>query len=316
MHSFPGEQERSAEAQQKLADLFSLAESLFNYWTDQEKDKWSEEVAVESGNLALILDVQACRLFRSVIEACRRAEGFNASILARTLFETILGVAFLLKKDVRIVVEPVVPKGTPPGTVPTKFAAKVRSKRAKRTRKHMLSRELRASLFLAYTFIMEEEGIASMGSFPGFYHKAKRLQKTIDPKVKAEHEKTIGPCWSYILRHSNTYAGLSVKDLAEVIDIALLRWYEAIYHEQSLAVHALDILKHVRIVDQNSLAASFLSPVNEVYLSLRSATALFFAHMHIVHENLGLGTAADIAFSSLKQKYDRISYPADESGNT
>ena len=122
MHEFVGEQERSTEVQRNLADLFSLAESLFNYWLDQRKDKWTAQVPIESANLALILDVQACRLFRSVIEECQRCEAFNASILARSLFETTLGAAFLLKKDVRIIVEPIVPRctaphtsGTPPG---------------------------------------------------------------------------------------------------------------------------------------------------------------------------------------------------------
>jgi hypothetical protein len=113
MHEFAGEQKRSAEVQKNLCALFSLAESLFNFWLDQDKDKWAAKIPIESGNLALILDVQACRLFRSVVEECRRCEAFNASILARTLFENTLGVAFLLKKDVRIIVEPT--KGKTPG---------------------------------------------------------------------------------------------------------------------------------------------------------------------------------------------------------
>jgi hypothetical protein len=102
--------------QQNLADLFDLAESLFNYWLDQDKNHWRAGVPLDSANLALILDVQAIRLFRSIVNDCRRAEASTASILTRTLFETVLAVLFLLKKDVRIIVEPVV---CPENAIPT-----------------------------------------------------------------------------------------------------------------------------------------------------------------------------------------------------
>ena len=309
MHEFAREQDRSLEVQRNLADLFSLAESFFNYWTDQDKERWTEAIPRESANLALILDVQASRLYRSIVEECRRAEAFNAAILARTLFETVLGVAFLLKKDVRIVVEPIVPKGASSGALPAKFAAKVRSRRTKRTRRHLLTREFRATLFLAYAyFSLEEQGIESMGKFPGFYHKARRLRKTTDRNIIAEYERQIGAEWSYILRHSNTYAGLAVEDLAAVLHKEFLRWYETVYHFQSLAVHALDVLHHIEIADGQTLTASFLSNDRDVYQSLRAATGIFYAHMHIVHQNIGFGTSADVAFYSLGQKLKRVTY--------
>src|SRR5437773_5783037 len=71
MHQFPGEEDRSAGVQRSLADLFNLAESLFNYWLDQDKNSWRADVPMESANLALILDVQALRLFRSIVEDCK-----------------------------------------------------------------------------------------------------------------------------------------------------------------------------------------------------------------------------------------------------
>jgi hypothetical protein len=244
--------------QQNVADLFSLAESLFNSWLTQDKNNWTAKTPNESANLALILDIQACRLYRSVIEECRRCEAFNASILARTLFETTLGVAFLLKKDVRIIVEPVCPKGAPPGTPPSKFAAKARSKGIKRTRKHLLSREFRAKLFLAYDFFSREgRGIDSIGKIPGYHHKAKKLRRSLDQKAKGEYEREIGPEWSFILQRSHNYSGLSVKDLARVLHPAFLRWYETVYHFQSCAAHAIDFLRHIDLSDESTLTRGF-----------------------------------------------------------
>jgi Family of unknown function (DUF5677) len=309
MHEYADERTRTAEVQKNFADLFRMAESLFNFWLTQEKDKWTANVPIASANLALILDVQACRLFRSVVEDCRRAEAFNAGILARTLFETTLGVVFLLKKDVRIIVEPIVPKCASTGTSPSKFAAKIQLKRTKRTRKHLLSREFRANLFLAYDyFLLEDRGIASMGKFPGAYQKAKKLKRSVDPNITAEIERGIGPEWSYILRHSNTYAGLSVRDLAKALDRSFLRWYETIYHFQSCAVHAVDFRKHIDVSDGINLKGLFLSSDRDVYQSLWSATGMFFAHMFILNKNLEFGTAANSAFQSLKRRFQEIAH--------
>src|SRR5262245_45082988 len=106
MHPFPDEDARSAEVQENLAELFNLAESSFNYWFDQDKNNWMAGVPMVTANLALTLDVQALRLFRSIVQDCKRDEAFSASILTRTLFENLLAVLFLLKGDVRILVEP------------------------------------------------------------------------------------------------------------------------------------------------------------------------------------------------------------------
>lgn len=310
MHKYSNEDARSADVQARHADLFGLAEALFNVWLTYDKDKWvsSSLLPAASANLAMILDVQASRLFRSVFEECKRAEAFSASILARTLFETVLCVGFLLKEDVRIIVEPNNPKGSPPGTAPTKWDAKIRSKQTKRTRRHLLSHELRADLFLAYGYIqLEGKGIASMGRLPGKYHEARRLKKNIDPSIMAEYEREIGPEWSYILRHSKTCAGLSVKDLARVVHKECLRWYDTIYHTQSVAVHAMDILKHVYVSDDGAtLGPVYLSSESEVYRSLWSATGLYLAHLHMIQASIGFGTEMESSLHSLKRKFNAI----------
>lgn len=306
MYRFVGELERSAELQNNLADLFDLAESVFNFWLRQDKENWKARIPNESANLALVLDVQACRLFRSVIEDCSRSEGFTASILARTLFETTLCAAFVLKKDVRIIVEPIA-KGNPPGGAPTKYVAKLKSKHTKRTRKHLLSREFRAKLVFAHDyFLLVDRGFASVSKFPGLYQRARQFKKGIDPKVTAEYEQEIGPAWCYILRRSDNLAGLAVKELAKALHKGFLNWYETIYHFQSRAVHGFDLLKHVDISDGVNLKASFLSTDRHVHESLWAATGMFLTHVQILHQNIDFGTEVDLALHSLKRKFKRI----------
>jgi hypothetical protein len=308
MHQFADEDARSAEVQGNLMDLFKLAESSFNYWFDQDKNNWRAGVPMLTANLALTLDVQALRLFRTVIQDCKRAEAFTASILTRTLFENLLAVLFLLKKDVRIIVEPT--KGTPSGTTPAKFAAKLKSQTTRRTAKHQLSRELRANLFMAhYYFTQEGQHIESLARFPGMYHKAKQLKKNVDPAVAAEYEREIGPAWSYILRKSNYYSGLSVRDLARVLDKSLLQWYDTVYHFQSCDGHAINLLQHLAIQDGASVKAIYASTDHTVNQTLRAAIDMFLTHIQVLHQNLDFGTDASTAFASLTKKYHRLVRP-------
>jgi hypothetical protein len=261
-----------------------------------------------TANLALTLDVQALRLFRSIIQDCKRAEAFTASILTRTLFENLLAVLFLLKKDVRIMVEPT--KGTPPGTTPIKFAAKLKSKTTRRTAKHRLPRELRANLFMAhYYFTLEGQHMESLGKSPVMYHKAKQLKKSVDPAVAAEYEREIGSAWSYILRNSNYYSGLSVKDLAQVLDKSLLRWYDTVYHFQSCDGHAMNLLQHLTIQDGTSVKAVYASTDDAVNQTLRAAIGMFLTHIQILHQNLDFGTDASTAFASLTKEHHRLVRP-------
>jgi hypothetical protein len=309
MRKFFGEEERSAEVQKNLAPAFDLAEALFNFWLMQEKDEHVDKSTLPplTKYLAMMLDVQACRLFRSVVAECRRSEGFTASILSRSLFETILGVAFLLMKRVRIIVDPKLPSGTA-GAL--KFDAKASSRGVKPGRKDALSRELRANLYYAHSLFEDQErSIQRVGKFPGNKWRVKRLLKAIDPGLIAEQEKAIGPEWSYILRHRpHSYSGLSVEDLARVLHKSFSAWYETIYRFQSRAVHANDPLTHVEISDGITLKAMYLSSDLQVYESLRTAITMFFVHIGLLHRNIGFGPQVNIACDSFKRKFDRLSW--------
>jgi hypothetical protein len=316
MIRFPNEHERSAEVRKNLASAFDLAEALLGFWYRQPKDAWIAKTTISwrAANLAMILDVQACRLLRSVIEECQRCEGHNASILARSLFETVLAVAFLLIEDVRIIVAEIQPKGgqTSPQAQP-KFCAKASSKGVRRTKKHRLSRELRADLYAAHQFFrLSGRDIDSVDKHAGQKRRATTLRKSVDPVLVVECEKGIGPEWTYILRHHpHTYSGLKIEDLAKVLGKSFQSWYETIYHFQSLPVHAADLLKHIDLVDANTARPKFLSWDAQVYYALRTAITMFLVHILLLHGNIGFGPDVDTAYDSFKRKIDRLSYDPD-----
>jgi hypothetical protein len=96
MLDFPGFDERSAEIQESYRADFELARRMFSSWVHRPIDRWlfKSELPGEVLSLSYMLNIQACRQFRSVIELCKIGEGENANILARSLFETTLGHFF------------------------------------------------------------------------------------------------------------------------------------------------------------------------------------------------------------------------------
>ena len=312
MQQFPDESGRSEEVQRKLVEAFDFAEALLNFWLRHDKNGHyaRSNLPRQCLILAIGLDVQGCRLFRSVIDDCRRCEAYTASILARSLYETVLGTAFVLAKRVHIVVEPVMsggkPKVTPEGAV--MYCAKLPYKAAGKTPKNWLSRDLRGKLYLAHSYFENEEtAIERLGRIPGQKRNMKKAKKSIDPTLAIDYEKAIGPEWTYILRNHRSYSGLSVANLAKVLHRQLHLWYETVYYFQSRDAHGSDALRHVDNTE-DTVTAVYLSSDWEVYQALRTAIGMFFANMHILHENIGFGSGVDSGFHSLKRKFKQLSF--------
>lgn len=311
MYLFPEEEERSTDVKDNLPLSFDLAEAAYNFWLMAEKDSWIAKCSLPplAVNLAMLLDVQALRLFRSLIEQCQRCEAFNASILARSLYETVLGVGFLLKEDVRIIVEAKLaqPKvGIGPPSV-TGYHAKLKSKLAKRTQKHRLSREVRGKVYYAHSVFQQFERGPKILRLFGSGLRIKPKEKKEIKKLLAEQMAIIGPQWSYILRHEPySYSGLRINKLAIAVDKSLYRWYRTIYPFQSRAVHGNEPLKHFQRATGNRGHSLFLSRDSDVYEALRTGITMFLVHLGILKDNVGFGPDLEIAFASFKRKMDRM----------
>jgi hypothetical protein len=308
MHPFPDEEERRAEVTETLAPRFDLAEAAFNVWLTHPKDRWIAKSSLPSivVNLAIALDVQACSLFRSVIEECRRCEGFNAGILARSLFETILAQQFVLSKRVTIVVEPAMTKSGSPkmsGGKPV-YCAKPPRRGMPRNRSHLLTREQRARIYLANDYLELMRDVKMVGEYPGQKRAHKRLTKLIDQNIVKEYEAEIGPMWFSVLqRHPHTYSGLSVEMLTKVLRPSLHNWYRTIYRAQSRIVHGNIPLRRLFASDGETLNVSHLSSTLQVRQSLQAATTLFMMNIELLQEHVGFGLDMDIANDSLRRRF-------------
>jgi hypothetical protein len=310
MRPFPGEEERTAEVAKELHGLLNVAESLHNFWLTHPKDEWIQKSKLSSRvvNVAVMLDIQASRLFRAAIEECRRADAYAANILTRTLFETVLALRFLLAgEDLRIAVEQAkTKKGKAPKVDDAGkpvYCSKIPTPSMPEALIHLLTREKRADLFLAHAFFQDVRSSEKLTAFPGIEENVRKLQAGAAASI-ASYEKEIGVEWSSILHNSHEFSGMNVETLAKLMGKPFEQWYDAIYHLQSINVHAGGSIRNIHIKDDQKLQAAFVSSVSEVRQVLPTSITMFFIAIDTIHEAVGYGPDVDHAYASIKRRYE------------
>src|SRR4051812_47738043 len=108
MLEFANTERRTEDIHGQYHAEFEIAARMFSVWMNRT---WSRslsrsELPVQTLYLSMLLNVQVCRQYRTIVELCKTCEAHNASIVARSLFETVLAAYFLLAPQFRIVVEP------------------------------------------------------------------------------------------------------------------------------------------------------------------------------------------------------------------
>lgn len=308
MHPFPGEEERSAESARNLEGLFGVAEPLHNFWLTHPKDKWIQKSRLPTRvvNVAAMLDVQASRLFRSVIEECRRCEAYAASIITRSLFETVLALRFVLaRRYIRLAVGQATTRGGKPKVdaagKPVYYCKPVDSSTPAALIRS-LTRKKRADLFLAHLSFENERDSQRLATIPRMKAKLRRLSPATDALV-ASWEKDIGPEWSSILHSTHKYSGLSVETLAKLMGRPFERWYLTVYHFQSHNVHAVDLFRNIHISEGERLHAAYVSSDGELRQALAPAITMFFIAIATLQKSVGYGPCVNLAYASLVRRY-------------
>jgi Family of unknown function (DUF5677) len=230
---FPGEDRVRDEIQRELAGHFGFAKRLLTYWLKADKDTGLNKSSLPPIVLRVVLamSVKATRQFRSVIELCERGEAVDGAIIARSMFETALAVAFVLK----------------PRFEPSKFDEKGKVKKTIKVPGVTLTCEFRALLFAAHQVLQPERSAAKHADRPGLKRHSKRMARIAANFGGAQlYKNAIGPEWTKILKSPPfTYSGLSIANLARSLGRTFPKWYDTVYGSQSEHVHAADMLHHM-----------------------------------------------------------------------
>jgi len=297
MIDFPNHDALIAKAHEALHSQFEFSERVFNYWIGQEKNKylWRGHLDELVVNVGATLDVQACRQFRTVIDLCQRCEGYDASVIARSLFETSLAMLFVLTEKLYLQVEPVRNKPNAWRAAP--------SQKGRRRKRDLLTQSHRAALYMVNIALQDEVKHGRLSATRGRKGYAKIIKP--DPAIIAECEKLVGPEWTYILRNPpRSYSGLSISDLARGLAKPLGTYYDTIYHYQAKMSHASDAIRHVAESDDGGFRPQWLSPINEISAALQAGTASFQVCLGALQRGIDFGGSNGRILSAFAKEFN------------
>ncbi|MBA4016484.1 MAG: hypothetical protein C0483_04795 [Pirellula sp.] len=269
--------------------------------------------------VAMLLNLQACRIYRSIIEECSRAEGVGAIILSRSLFETIAALKFVLARHVRIYTEPLVKNGVHkkdangdltysvqcerrPSRKSPKPATPTPKKRLKSSHKFP-SVEERAWFYVASQAFNEPRRYNKMIQLRGLKRVSKHTLKKLDDTLTTAYAKRIGDDWAYVLKKEKNYSGLKIYQLAEVLGKEFVLIYKSLYDIYCQVTHASDAVRHGDFDDDNQLRPKYFSDDGEIGGTLNAATAMILTSMTVCRDYFDFGLINNTMINGLGEEY-------------
>ena len=157
-------------------------------------------------------------------------------------------------------------------------------------------------LLLANACFQDLRSSQKLATLPHMRRKIRKLARG-SGALLASYKKEIGAEWSSILHNTRTYSGFGVETLAKVVGQPFERWYEMIYHFQSINVHAGDPLGHFTVSDDEELRATYVSSDGELWQALTPAITMFFIVIDTLQQSVGYGPDVNHAYISIKKQY-------------
>lgn len=258
--------------------VLALAEDCLNEACEERRSTVKPDTKI----VALSVVGQGVRQFRSIISLCEIGMAEDATILARSLFETLLAERFLLQK-------------------PRPLAGCGKDLRARRDvlgkcKPTARSADFRADLYRAKAVLSWER----TGDHVSRRHGSKRLlsakSRASMAATVADIERTIGTDWLRVLKAPpRTYSGLSVAHQAE--NYKLDDWYLKVYGPQSACVHASNALAGFKM-DGETAPISTIGRAEKVPEPLQLSGLLLLTLLEDVDWFFQLGKGATILQAS------------------
>lgn len=280
----------------------SLAQRCLNLWSTRPKNSYLQNSSQSDAvvNVVMAMNAAACRRYRSVIELCQRGEAEDAEILNRSLFELVLGTAFVLLPNVSVSASFAVNKAT--GQRKRDKEGNVRY-RATKSKGRKTTQDFRARLVIAHSILRDEHHYQEAQATPGLKRYGRTVSAGMRPIV-AKVAKAIGSRWTYILRHKPwTYSGMSIKGTASLIGNQLAGWYVAVYGPQSGIVHGSNLYHYVRLDDSGALLIGESSEVSAVSKCLHAANGMFLVGLMLLQKHIGFGSAVETALCGFHREH-------------
>jgi len=279
MFRFPNEEARIEAIKVSFADRLDFADDFCKAWLEAPRSRWFSGLSPEVRELGTRIATQAFRQFRSVVEECRRGEGFCGDIIGRSLFETTVAIGFLTKPIIAIELKPILDKQTKQHLKTDEGAWRYRAAVDNSdSPDNRLTREFREKLYRAHDAFSNLVFFERLAAVPDSGDRPLPLAEMLEV-LRAEeltHTNAIGAEWAYVLKDRETYSGLGIAETTAIVCPHLVYVYNVAFKGQCTKVHAAGAL-NIR---------EWFSSDDEINGTLRVATMLMLRQADLLQKHL------------------------------
>jgi hypothetical protein len=276
----PNENQVLEKIPQLLGNEFDCAKRLLDFGVRllSEKNLHQGSLRHDTVITAIALYTKAMTSFRASIHLCEIGCDRNALPVNRSLFETGVNLAFLIKLRVSLY------RFNDNSTAIPKTLVDLHGKK--------LTTDFRTDLYNAWNILMSEKNVDRYCSTPGVKRAGQRLKKTIDT-MERPYVDTIGVDWEKKIKSSNTCSGLSIKDFASSLGSAYRLWHGLVYSSDSQHVHQSDMSEFLECNEANDTfwPRWFTSP-DQVRTTLHKAALISLGCIEELNKRFKFGKTA------------------------
>jgi len=286
------EQEKRAAANdgefaKKLSTQLNLADALLDFGMKLpgQKDLHSTSFPRDSVVTVIGLFTKANVTFRSIIVLCNQGLDRPATALSRSLFETLLNLAFLTRKRVSLNIFND-SKAKPKTPVP------LHGKK--------LTPEFRLALFNAWCLLRDNKMVDNWKRTPGLKRHGQRTQKKLT-RLDKSYIDAIGPEWAKDIK-KNTCVGLDIVHFAASLGPVYHQWYRSVFATDSSFVHQSDIPSYLDITEDGNFTPRIYTSAEQVSGVLHRSAMLYLGCIEEMNKRFRFGDEAVKSITEFGQR--------------
>lgn len=269
---------RDGQLAQRLSKQIAVASDLleFGLKLPAEKDLHSVKFPRDSVVTVVALFTKAHVTFQAIVVLCADRLERPATALNRSLFETLINLAFLTRKRVTLSIFND-SKRTPKSPWPLHGKT--------------LTPEFRLTLFNAWSILRDEKSVEGWRRTPGLKQHGRRTSKR-SAQIDRSYANAIGPDWEKAIKNKNTCVGLDIANFAASLGPVFRRWYRSVYAQDSAFIHQSDATSYLELTKDGNFAPRLFTSAKEVSGVLHRAAVLYLGCIDELNKRFRFGSMA------------------------
>jgi hypothetical protein len=261
-----------------IPQQLALAESLLDFGMESPSQKDLHSITFPRDAVVTVIGLftKANITYRAIIVLCEQGLERPATALSRSLFETLLNLTFLVRKQVslRIFNDS---KSKPTSLWPLHGKT--------------LTAEFRLALFNAWSILRDEKAIEGWSRTPGLKRHGLRASKKIAP-LDRSYANVIGPEWEKVIKSKNTCVGMDIASFAASLGPVFRKWHRSVYAGDSAFIHQSDTSSYLAVTTDGNFTPRIYTSAKEVSGALLRASTLYLGCVEELNKRFQFGESA------------------------